>query len=94
MDCYNENMPISDYCNHCKISINFSFELYNAIKKYLDNNGKLDNLETLSVETCIPLWREACKTWSLNIDDLNEKKTISSGLEDKMMIFRSRHWII
>ena len=76
MQCYESDKKLIDYCESCLVLVNFSYDLHNVIQKYINNGGNIDNLEAYSVDVMIPILREACSDWALNItnEDLNYKK--------------------
>ena len=76
MQCYESDKKVVDYCESCLILVNFSHDLHKVIQKYINNGGDIANLEAYSVDTMIPILREACSDWALNItdEDLNYKK--------------------
>ena len=81
MDCFdNKDTNINDYCELCKILVNFTYELYQVTHEYINNGGNIDDLESVCVDTYIKLFRQACKRWCLNIDDV---KTKQLAIEDK-----------
>ena len=75
MDCFNNpKISIHNYCEVCKMLVNFTYELYFVVENYLDNGGDFELLEGVYVDVYINLFREACKNWCLNIDDLEMKQ--------------------
>ena len=78
MDCYNNpDKLLHEYCEECKVLVNFTYELYLVFEDYINNGGNIDDLEALSVDIYLYLFREACKNWCLNIDNIDQKQVLA-----------------
>jgi hypothetical protein len=77
IDCIkNKNVKINDYCETCKILVNFTTELYEKMLLFKNTNENgLNDLECVDVNTYIPLCRDACESWCNNIENVSEKQS-------------------
>ena len=81
MSCFNNNsLNINDYCDKCKMIINFSTEVWEELDKYLNNGGDISNFTELDCETFIPIFRVAISKCAIGISDLNEKQNNDNQL--------------
>ena len=56
MECYDDSdKKLCDYCESCSILVNFSYDLHQEINDYITNGGDINNVESLSVDTLIPI---------------------------------------
>lgn len=87
MECYESNKKLVDYCESCLILVNFSHDLHRVIQKYINDGGDISNLEAFSVDVMIPILREACSNWALNITDeeLHHKKNNIDFMGDRVI---------
>ena len=77
MECYDDSdKKLCDYCESCSILVNFSYDLHQEINDYITNGGDINNVESLSVDTLIPILNQTCTQWALRItdDELTHKK--------------------
>lgn len=76
----NPDHCIIDYCPQCILFVNFSYELFTVVNNYILNGGDIDSIELLDSGIFIPLCREACTNFVMNICDLPGKKETSDNI--------------
>ena len=88
MQCYNDSdRKLCEYCQSCALLVDFSYNLHQEINKYINDGGNINDVESLQVETLIPIINQTCSNWAKNISDtdLEVKKNNLDVIQDSTL---------
>lgn len=82
MSCFeNNDIKFKDYCNNCKMFVNFTNTMYDEIiNNQNSKEDKIELLECYEVSFLEELFRKSCSRWLENVEDINEKKEIGERM--------------